>query len=143
MDIYNIKSEVKEYLKGFEFEEDEDKIVEMIKTNVEDFLDVYSKEFEVDVYVVHHKKHSDLRVTIGFDVKMDFITRKKEKEVKYKIIRNMAKCFLCGDIIESKHRHDFVRCKCGAIFVDGGIDYLRRGGERENIIEMSESEIIE
>jgi hypothetical protein len=27
-----------------------------------------------------------------------------------------------------------VRCQCGAIFVDGGRDYLRRGGNPDNII---------
>jgi hypothetical protein len=34
---------------------------------------------------------------------------------------------LCGEEIESKHRHDFVMCKCENLFVDGGKDYLRRG----------------
>lgn len=43
-----------------------------------------------------------------------------------KIIRNSAKCKKCGDEIVSKHRHDYVRCKCGEIAVDGGQDYLRR-----------------
>lgn len=43
------------------------------------------------------------------------------------IIRNSAKCLTCGDEIESTFRHDFVSCTCGAIFVDGGKDYLRRG----------------
>ena len=37
------------------------------------------------------------------------------------------KCLRCGDIIESKTRHDFVSCSCGAIFTDGGHDYIRRG----------------
>lgn len=46
------------------------------------------------------------------------------------MIRNIAKCKKCGDIIESKHRHDFVQCSCGAIFVDGGHDYIRRGGNQ-------------
>lgn len=46
----------------------------------------------------------------------------------YKILANKAKCLKCGDVIESKHRHDFVGCKCGAIFVDGGKEYLRRVG---------------
>lgn len=46
------------------------------------------------------------------------------------MIRNIAKCKKCGDIIESKHRHDFVQCSCGAIFVDGGHDYIRRGGDQ-------------
>ena len=44
-----------------------------------------------------------------------------------RIVRNAMKCLKCGDIIESKYRHDFVECSCGAIFVDGGHDYLRRG----------------
>jgi len=45
----------------------------------------------------------------------------------YRIKVNKAQCLLCGDVIESKHRHDFVECKCGNVFVDGGKDYLRRG----------------
>lgn len=46
------------------------------------------------------------------------------------MLKNIAKCKKCGDIIESKHRHDFVQCSCGAIFVDGGHDYIRRGGDQ-------------
>lgn len=44
-----------------------------------------------------------------------------------RIKTNKAKCLNCGDVIESKHRHDWVVCACGSIFVDGGKDYLRRG----------------
>jgi hypothetical protein len=54
------------------------------------------------------------------------------------IVKNKAQCKICKQVIESKHRHDFVSCKCGCIFVDGGRDYLRRGGELHNIIELSE-----
>lgn len=43
-----------------------------------------------------------------------------------KIIKNAIQCKLCGEVIESKHVHDFVQCKCGACAVDGGDDYLRR-----------------
>ncbi len=39
------------------------------------------------------------------------------------------KCLICNEIIESKYRHDFVECKCGKCFVDGGKDYFRFGGE--------------
>ena len=53
------------------------------------------------------------------------------------IIRNSARCRNCGDEIESKHRHDFVVCKCGAIFVDGGKDYIRRGGDPVDIEDTS------
>ena len=56
------------------------------------------------------------------------------------ILKNKAQCAKCDDIIESKHRHDFVRCKCGAIFVDGGKEYMRRGGEMYDIIELSETD---
>ena len=58
-----------------------------------------------------------------------------------KLIRNRAQCRKCEDIIESKHRHDFVRCKCGSIFIDGGLDY-HRGGAKDlnNIIDMCEYE---
>lgn len=60
-----------------------------------------------------------------------------------RIIANKAQCKKCGDIVESKHRHDFVHCKCGEIFVDGGKDYLRRGAsDLNNIIDLSETEEI-
>ena len=39
-----------------------------------------------------------------------------------------AQCLDCFDIIESKHRHDFVKCKCGTSFLDGGDEYIRCGG---------------
>ena len=51
---------------------------------------------------------------------------------------NRAKCRLCDDVIESKHRHDFVTCKCGEISVDGGTVYLRRLAKNfRNLIELS------
>jgi hypothetical protein len=40
----------------------------------------------------------------------------------------MAQCLDCLDKIESKHRHDFVRCECGNSFLDGGDSYVRAGG---------------
>ena len=33
------------------------------------------------------------------------------------IIKNAIRCNICGDEIESKHRHDYVECKCGACCV--------------------------
>ena len=55
------------------------------------------------------------------------------------IIRNAAQCAKCGDIIESKHRHDFVSCSCDEIFVDGGKDYFRSGAKDiANFISLSE-----
>jgi hypothetical protein len=59
-----------------------------------------------------------------------------------KIKINKIKCNHCGDIIESKSIHDFIWCKCGKVFVDGGLDYLRRGFKDgpEDYQEMSEFE---
>jgi hypothetical protein len=54
------------------------------------------------------------------------------------IMHNKAKCKKCDSVIESIHRHDWKSCKCGAIFVDGGKSYIRRGGKLEDIEELSE-----
>lgn len=43
-----------------------------------------------------------------------------------KILVNKIRCLHCNDIIESKHGHDYVICKCGKVAVDGGHNYLRR-----------------
>lgn len=43
------------------------------------------------------------------------------------IKRNAIKCLDCGSVIESTHRHDWRQCACGHAFVDGGLEYLRRG----------------
>ena len=61
-----------------------------------------------------------------------------EVDCMEKIITNKIRCKKCGDIIESTHRHDFKFCKCGAVAVDGGRDYLRRCGNCEEWEELSE-----
>ncbi len=59
-----------------------------------------------------------------------------------KILANKIRCKKCNEIIESTYRHDFKSCKCGAVAVDGGKDYIRRGGKREDWEELSEYENI-
>lgn len=55
-----------------------------------------------------------------------------------KIIKNAIQCKLCGDIIESTDRHNYVECKSGSCAVDGGHDYLRRSfKEKDCYIELS------
>jgi len=75
-------------------------------------------------------------------IKTNVDTNKKRNEIKTVIKSNKIKCKKCKDIIESKHRHDFVYCKCGSIAVDGGLDYLRRVGNPNDILEMSEEIIV-
>jgi hypothetical protein len=54
-------------------------------------------------------------------------------------MRNRARCRVCREVIESKHRHDFQVCKCWreskgerGIAVDGGQDYTKRCGRIED-----------
>ena len=53
------------------------------------------------------------------------------------IIKNAAKCLVCNEVVESKHRHDFAICKCGNVAVDGGKDYLKRSVRGKGIKDMS------
>lgn len=56
------------------------------------------------------------------------------------VVVNKAQCKLCDDIIESTYRHDFKRCSCGEIMVDGGKDYIKRSVKSfDNLIELSET----
>jgi hypothetical protein len=54
------------------------------------------------------------------------------------LLRNAAQCAKCGDVIESTYRHDWVQCSCKAIFIDGGLTYIRWGGDPDDFIDMSE-----
>lgn len=52
-----------------------------------------------------------------------------------------ATCLLCGDVIQSLYRHDFKRCSCENIFIDGGEDYFRFGHNSDQYtIEYSQQE---
>ena len=61
-----------------------------------------------------------------------------------KIIKNAIQCKLCGEVIESTYRHEYVQCNCGACAVDGGHDYLRRSAnDKDCYIDLSESVVID
>ena len=53
------------------------------------------------------------------------------------IIQNEAECKKCNDIIWSAYTHDFKSCSCGAIAVDGGMSYIKRSGNPEDIEDRS------
>lgn len=50
----------------------------------------------------------------------------------YKLIVNKIRCKFCGDIIESRGVHDFVRCRCGKCSTDGGREYAQRSFFTDN-----------
>lgn len=66
------------------------------------------------------------------------LTCEEGDESMNKILINKIKCNKCGDAIESKSVHDFKFCSCHSVAVDGGHDYLRRIGNREDWEELSE-----
>lgn len=64
-----------------------------------------------------------------------------------KLIKSSFKCLTCEEVIESKHRNDFVACKCPEdsdtrIFADGGVLYQLFGygikAEYEDLCEWEE-----
>ena len=58
--------------------------------------------------------------------------------MQLKIIRNKIKCKHCGVVIESESRHDFKFCTCGIVAIYGGHFYLKRSGNPNDWIELSE-----
>jgi hypothetical protein len=51
-------------------------------------------------------------------------------ENKPQLIVNRVQCDYCNDIIISYHIYDFKYCKCNKTAVDGGIDFLKRVGDK-------------
>lgn len=49
-----------------------------------------------------------------------------KNEVIKVLTRNAVKCLVCNTILESKHRHNYVQCRCSnESAVDGGLVYQR------------------
>jgi len=55
-----------------------------------------------------------------------------------RLIRNAARCRLCNTTVESKSVHDWRGCACGAMFVDGGREYARWGGNPDEVEDLCE-----
>lgn len=55
------------------------------------------------------------------------------------VLENKARCGECGDVVESRWRHDYRSCRCGNLHVDGGLDYIKRGYRTPNYEELSKT----
>ena len=58
-----------------------------------------------------------------------------------KIKHNRVRCKKCNEVLESKHVHDFVICGCphqDAIFTDDRREYIRRGGNLDQMEDLTE-----
>lgn len=53
------------------------------------------------------------------------------------IVVNAASCNQCKELKVSLTVHDYRPCSCGKMAVDGGRDYLKRSGNREDYTEHS------
>jgi hypothetical protein len=54
-------------------------------------------------------------------------------------MKNIAKCKLCKSVIESFHATDYVVCKCGEIFVDGGTSFRCGANNWENFLRVDDN----
>ena len=53
------------------------------------------------------------------------------------LTKNAIKCLVCNTILESKHRHDFVKCHCpNETACDGGLEYQRTFAMDLDLIEI-------
>ena len=64
------------------------------------------------------------------------------EKITKKLTKNRWKCLHCNDIIESKHQHHFISCKCGQTSIDGGTSYIRLVGDLSMIEDMSEHDVV-
>jgi len=54
------------------------------------------------------------------------------------IVYSTATCKKCGDVLVSRHRHDYVMCTCdNKTMLDGGTDYQRYGGADLDLVDLS------
>lgn len=56
----------------------------------------------------------------------------------WKAHKSKIQCLKCWQVIESQHRHDFVRCGCGKVAVDGGSDYFKAVGDRADYLILAD-----
>ena len=53
------------------------------------------------------------------------------------------RCRKCGDTIFSRCRHDFRRCSCKAVAIDGGFDYTQITGDKYKEVTVSIPQTVE
>jgi hypothetical protein len=53
------------------------------------------------------------------------------------ITRSRLRCVECNTVLESKHVHHYVTCRCpNKTMLDGGLEYVRYGGVDMDKIEL-------
>jgi hypothetical protein len=65
------------------------------------------------------------------------------EEMAVERVQEAVLCTKCDTIIYSINRHHFHYCPCGAVFVDGGKDYLCHGGEGLRDLEIVKIDLVD
>ena len=53
------------------------------------------------------------------------------------LTKNSVRCLACGSVLESTHRHDYVKCHCpNETACDGGLEYQRTLAVDLDLIEI-------
>lgn len=53
-----------------------------------------------------------------------------------RLVRNAVKCLKCQETIESTSNYHFVSCMCKSVSIDGGLNYSRIIGNREDFEDL-------
>lgn len=140
--MFDTEDEIRRYI-GFDQYKIAEKLAAMIGMEIDE-----DSTFFLEMADVLMVRKSDRMIDMAHkpqSVKRDIINVQSENHKPEiapepeEIYKNKAQCLLCKDIIESKHVHDFVSCKCGEIFVDGGNKYWRAGAKSfDNFLRINE-----
>lgn len=134
-EIPNFTFSIKQFI-----EPDED-IVEIIKDNPKwDVLDEGFINLELaEYFYLKNKRFMEKYSPYDYTRKGKVISGSfaKEEEPERELIKNAFYCKKCKMTVEPKSVHDYQKCKCGN-FTDGGLDYIRRGGNTADMEDRCE-----
>lgn len=92
-------------------------------------------------YIAYNCNHLDLTKEECYeDLDTNKYSYQEIKDYYNKVENNLGnkiQCKYCKDIIESKKCHDLKRCSCGKVAVDGGTEYMRIIGNKDDYIDLS------
>lgn len=80
-----------------------------------------------------HKKYMLLQTTNHGGLVRGLSAQQMTKERT----RSAIQCFKCDEVVFSAMRHDYSKCSCGNVFIDGGKDYCRYG-----MTDLNSSEVV-
>lgn len=92
-------------------------------------------------YIAYNCNHLDLTKEECYeDLDTNKYSYQELKDYYNKVENNLSnkiQCKYCKDIIESKECYDLKRCSCGKVAVDGGAEYMRIIGNKDDYIDLS------